>query len=137
MKLLRLLLLLWGIGFVQFAVAEERCDLNSGIELSNRTNAPWKMHLVLSPKEVPLNAPFSVILIICSGSKHQHFNLEVDAMMPAHKHGMNYIPKITKVDGNKYEVENLLFHMPGTWRFEITAFENERPHRFTHDIELQ
>jgi cytochrome c peroxidase len=41
--------------------------------------------------------------------------LKVDAHMPAHRHGMNYAPKVTALGPGRWRAEGLLFHMPGRW----------------------
>ena len=39
----------------------------------------------------------------------------VDATMPAHRHGMNYRPSIKAMGAGLWQVEGLMFHMPGAW----------------------
>ncbi|MFC3227549.1 hypothetical protein ACFOGJ_09925 [Marinibaculum pumilum] len=41
----------------------------------------------------------------------------VDARMPAHRHGMNYRPRLQAVSATAWRAEGLLLHMPGSWRF--------------------
>jgi cytochrome c peroxidase len=43
--------------------------------------------------------------------------LKVDAVMPEHRHGMNYAPTVTKVAPGRWLAEGLLLHMPGKWEF--------------------
>lgn len=47
--------------------------------------------------------------------------LAVDAVMPAHRHGMNYRPSISAVGPGRWRVDGLLWHMRGRWelRFEL------------------
>ena len=47
--------------------------------------------------------------------------LRVDADMPAHRHGMNYRPKLSLQPDGSFVAQGLLLHMPGRWRirFEI------------------
>lgn len=52
--------------------------------------------------------------------------VKVDADMPAHKHGMNYKPVITAIaptSSGMYQIDGLMFHMPGQWRltFDVAA----------------
>lgn len=102
--------------------------------MTGAPGAPWNVQILLDPQGVPLNQPFSAKVIVCSGSDHRPTRLEIDATMPAHKHGMNYTTKTTQIEEDLYQVDNLLFHMPGIWRLEVTAYENKTPHRYIHDV---
>ncbi|MCP5261891.1 MAG: hypothetical protein H6929_11055 [Rhodoferax sp.] len=43
----------------------------------------------------------------------------VDATMPAHRHGMNYRPSIKAMGAGLWQVEGLMFHMPGAWELRL------------------
>ena len=63
--------------------------------------------------------------------------LRVDATMPAHRHGMNFQPKIAATGPNTYRAEGMMFHMPGKWQL---GFEQRAPApsvRVTTDIEIE
>ncbi len=47
--------------------------------------------------------------------------IRVDALMPAHRHGMNYKPSIEATGPGHWRVRGLLWHMRGDWQlnFEI------------------
>ncbi len=47
--------------------------------------------------------------------------LKVDAHMPAHRHGMNYAPKVTALAPGRWRADGLMLHMPGQWElvFEL------------------
>lgn len=137
MRLAALLLFVAGFSAWNQALANEHCVPGTGIEMSGASDAPWTVQIQLNPDGVPLNRPFAADVTICSQSEQLPARITVDATMPAHKHGMNYEPRTAKVDAGHYEVENLLFHMPGVWRLEVTAYDNDRPHRFTHDVNVQ
>jgi hypothetical protein len=49
--------------------------------------------------------------------------VRVDAHMPEHRHGMNYVAKVVPAPGGSYRAEGLLFHMPGRWEliFDVRA----------------
>jgi len=132
-----LLLAIGSLGAVHPSYANETCEPDTGIRLSGPADAPWTVQIQVNPKTIPLNAPFDATVTICSRSEHLPTRLGVDATMPAHKHGMNYKVEAAPVADRTYVVKNLLFHMPGVWRLEVTAFEKNKPHRFTHDVELQ
>ncbi|MCR9139443.1 MAG: hypothetical protein NXI27_25810 [Alphaproteobacteria bacterium] len=136
-RFLLLLVLLGGGGYGFPALAEAKCDSKTGLPMSLPPDAPWSMQIRLEPSQVPLNAPFDARVTICSRSGDLPDRITVDATMPAHKHGMNYEPEISRADRHSFEVKNLLFHMPGVWRLVVTAFENNEPHRFIYEVTLQ
>jgi YtkA-like len=67
---------------------------------------------------------FSIVFEICSfNGKPLPVLVKIDADMPAHKHGMNYKPKVSKIAGG-YLAEGMMFHMPGTWRVVFELEDN-------------
>ena len=83
--------------------------------------------------EVPLSQPFSLRFTVCG--EVPVTGIQVDAMMPAHQHGMNYDPLVTDLGHGAFDVHGMLFHMPGIWevRFDITVGDLTFPyiHRIT------
>jgi hypothetical protein len=63
--------------------------------------------------------------------------LRVDATMPAHRHGMNFQPKITATGANTYRAEGMMFHMPGKWQLVFEQRTPAPPVRVTTDIEIE
>ncbi len=138
MKRLGALLLLGaGVSAGHPALATEECVAGTEMRMSGDQKAPWTIKFKLDTGTAPLNTPFGAKIVICNEADQFPDRIVVDATMPAHKHGMNYEPATAKVDSGHYAVENLLFHMPGVWRFEVTAYENDKPHRYTHDVSVQ
>lgn len=45
--------------------------------------------------------------------------LRVDAVMPAHRHGMNYRPSVKPLGQGLWQVDGLLLHMPGEWEWRL------------------
>lgn len=63
--------------------------------------------------------------------------LRIDAQMPAHRHGMNFQPKIASAGANLFRAEGMMFHMPGTWQL---VFERRAPAstaRLTTDVVIE
>ena len=118
------------------AYATERCAPAKGTKMHSGESSIWDMRIHFSPEQVPLNTPFQAIISICSQTETMPNKLAINAIMPAHKHGMNYKPTITRVDDRTYQINNLVFHMPGIWRLEVTAYTNATPHRFSHEMDL-
>jgi hypothetical protein len=90
------------------------------------------------PAPIPLNMPFALDIRICDARMAEVPRLTlVDAQMPAHRHGMNYTPKVTKQDWGVYRAEGLLLHMPGEWEFIFEFTGADRPERLTFRIDAQ
>ncbi len=67
---------------------------------------------------------FSLDVAVCSNEGQPRVStLRVDAQMPEHRHGMNYRASVRPQGPDRFVVEGLLFHMPGSWelRFDINA----------------
>ncbi|MEM7428860.1 MAG: hypothetical protein AAF441_22445 [Pseudomonadota bacterium] len=121
----------------QSASALAACVPDDGLKMAGPPEAPLELAIELKPGTIPVSSPFQADLVICPGHAGLPDNVTLDATMPAHKHGMNYEPAIRKITGDRYEVSGLLFHMPGLWRFEVTAYVNGKPHRFTRDVNVE
>lgn len=104
--------------------------------MKGEAGVPFQVAITV-PENVPLSAPFQVDVLFCGKDTGLPGKVTIDATMPAHKHGMNYEPSVSAIEGGKYEVKGLLFHMPGVWRIEVTAYEDGKPHRFFHEVNVQ
>ena len=62
--------------------------------------------------------------------------IEVDADMPTHGHGINTQPEIVRTPDGAYEVRGLLFHMGGLWEVYIDCVEDGIPDRATLSFTL-
>jgi hypothetical protein len=82
---------------------------------------------------------FSIDFEICSlNGKAVPVLVKIDADMPAHKHGMNYKPKVSKIESG-YIAEGMMFHMPGTWRvvFELEqSGSNSAPVKIFRELRI-
>ena len=63
--------------------------------------------------------------------------LTVDAVMPAHGHGMNYFPIVMRTGAGSYRAQGMVFHMPGRWEVRVDTYWSGSlsEHRLTLDIE--
>lgn len=77
------------------------------------------------PSPIPFNEPFQLIAMVHDGADHAVMftdaELEVAATMPAHGHGMNTVPTVTRDESGMYTVDGMLFHMRGWWQLDFTA----------------
>lgn len=72
----------------------------------------------LPGQPIKIGEQFQIDILVC-GKVFDTSEIEIDATMPAHKHGMNYLPDIAKLDTHRYRASGLFFHMPGQWRFTL------------------
>ena len=47
--------------------------------------------------------------------------VSIDAVMPAHGHGMNYAATVAPAGPGRWLASGLMLHMPGLWRFRVTV----------------
>jgi hypothetical protein len=77
----------------------------------------------VEPAPLRLGEFFAVLVSACERRAQPVSRLKVDATMPAHNHGMNYLPTITAEGSGTFTARGLLLHMPGRWElaFDITS----------------
>lgn len=63
------------------------------------------------------------LLKLASPSPPEALDLEVDAGMPEHRHGMNVVPSIERTGEMEWRVRGMLFHMPGDWTLTFDVLE--------------
>lgn len=90
--------------------------------------------LLSEPESIPVNAPFKLLLKFCYWFPEK---IDVSAHMPAHRHGTNYRPVVKRTSAGWFEVEGLLFHMPGEWEIVFDIYEGWQRERLTHRVTLQ
>lgn len=115
------------------------CAPQSAVELSSDEQAPFKAYADIQLKA--LSMPFNVDLYFCGNENTMVERIKIDAIMPAHQHGMNYTPQILELGDGKFQAASMFFHMPGIWQLQVSAYhvsaENDKPILFTHDIKAQ
>jgi cytochrome c peroxidase len=75
--------------------------------------------------EVAVSRHFTIEVGACAKSGPPPETLKVDAQMPEHRHGMNYRPEVKRVARGHWQVEGLMFHMPGKWQL-VFLLDGER-----------
>lgn len=89
------------------------------------------------PMRIEVGQPFSLLFNVCTKSNSPAELLAVDAVMPEHKHAMNYRTTIVAGPDGRYRVDGLVFHMPGRWELSIDVRAGEESERLTHDFILK
>ncbi|MCW0236545.1 MAG: hypothetical protein OJJ21_23310 [Ferrovibrio sp.] len=98
----------------------------------------FRLVVLPDPMPIPLNAPFALDIKLCDARMAELPRLSaVDAWMPAHRHGMNYMPKLAKLDWGHYRAEGLLLHMPGEWEFVFDFAGPDKPERLSFRFDAQ
>lgn len=99
--------------------------LRDGARMIESNDGTFHLTYRLSPTDVPpINEPFEIeVAAVAFGADGaDEAQLAVDAGMPEHGHGMNVEPTVTPLGGNRFRVENMVFHMSGRWElyFDVT-----------------
>ncbi len=79
---------------------------------------------------------FALDLALCAKSGALPQRIQVDAHMPAHRHGMNYRPSLIPVADGVYRAEGLMLHMPGRWEFLFDLSADGRTDRIAAPFDL-
>jgi len=85
--------------------------------------------LTLEPAVPVLHEFFSVttrLLDLRSGLPVEAADVDVDARMPDHGHGMATRPEHRELGSGRYETRGMKFHMPGVWVFSACARAQDR-----------
>lgn len=111
------------------------------------TGDSWQAMALASPDQVAgdltgyanvqgsrLSQPFDMEVTFCGDHAQDIIRLDVQAVMPAHQHGMNYDPIVAQIGEGQFEVTGMVFHMPGHWQIQVTAYTDPDPLFFTLDV---
>jgi hypothetical protein len=73
-----------------------------------------------APGALQVSEFFAVAVVACAKSNSTvPDQMRIDAVMPEHKHGMNYRPSVASLGDGRFRAEGLLLHMPGPWEFSF------------------
>ena len=107
------------------------CELPPGVRVeSGRVSISYRT----VPAVIEVGRPFVLELAVCAGKDGAlSRRIRLDARMPEHRHGMNYVVKVVPLADGRYRSEGWLFHMPGRWElvFDIGA------ERLTHSVRIE
>lgn len=126
------------LGSVFIAQAALACTHNAGWqEMTAESQNGGEASIRLPVDNVPLNQPFEIEVSVCpvDGAPIERFTL--GAIMPAHQHGMNYQPVISKSGDGDFVAAGLVFHMPGIWRITVSALVAGETHGYFLDLKIR
>ncbi|MGH6622717.1 MAG: hypothetical protein ACREBN_02040 [Burkholderiaceae bacterium] len=88
----------------------------------------------VDPAPLKLGEFFSVVVSTCGAEPVSR--LKVDATMPAHQHGMNYLPSVVAEGNGRFRADGLLLHMPGRWElaFDVASSQARETLRASFDL---
>ena len=97
----------------------------------------WSIKWRALAQEIPVGEPFAVEVVVEGDpDRLQDVLIHVDAEMPHHGHGMNFIPEISGEPGH-WVATGLLLHMPGRWEVSVDVLEDGRMERAQWTIEVE
>ena len=109
----------------------------SGSHRFDSNGGRYAVDLETTPPTIAMNQPFDVTLTVTpKNGAAKDLEVQVDARMPAHFHGMNRVAKVTHA-GTSWKAEGLLFHMPGHWELYIDITEGGVTERAQLDVDLK
>ena len=100
---------------------------------------PFSVTFTPAQQPIPINRIHTWILHIESlaGAPVDGATVTVDGGMPAHDHGLQTAPRVTRELGDgDYLLEGVKFHMPGTWQMNITVTTPDATATVTIELEL-
>jgi len=115
------------------------CGESLGSATRQIENAQVRVVYKSTPNPIPVGKHFSIDFAVCPlGQAAAPTELRVNASMPEHKHGMNYLPTVAARGPGLYRAEGLMFHMPGRWElvFELRG-GTPAPLRLTQSLQVE
>ncbi len=94
-------------------------------------------HGELSGNTFLVGESVELAVIVCDDNIPWSGILSVDATMPMHGHGTNYLPEVTEISSGLYTVEGLVLHMPGSWRLEFVLAMADKVSRIAVEIKAR
>lgn len=100
-----------------------------------------RFKVLLKPtSDLKVSEPATLVAIVC-GDIQQITDLKLDAVMPAHGHGTNYITSVSVVEQSdksaEYKLDGVVLHMPGTWQWQLTISDENGAETLKQDFVLE
>ncbi|MGC1442695.1 MAG: amidohydrolase family protein [Burkholderiaceae bacterium] len=96
--------------------------------------------LLQTSRPIEVSKAFDVTLSLCNRTGLDE--VQLDATMPRHGHGMNYQPQLVRISkaGDEpvvYQAHGLLLHMPGQWQWRVTLNGPQRSEMLAADFTIR
>lgn len=128
-----------GVLAAGLAGAATTCDEPAGFQARARIASGDLVVLYRTrPATIEIGEHFAVDAIVCvEASRRPVTGLRVDAVMPEHRHGMNYHARVTARGPGRYTAEGLLLHMAGRWQLLFEVERDGSTDRLAADLLLE
>lgn len=122
------------------ARAAEAADCGAALDARQRrvvANGAYRLAFAPLPAPWASGRHFALDIAVCpTAGQPMPQALQVDADMPAHRHGMNYKPTVQALGHGRFRAEGLMLHMPGRWRLSFDLAVDGRTQRLQHELDL-
>jgi len=126
--------LLGGLALISATSAPQAACPMAADAPNRAETGPIQMSWASAPSSIRVGEPFVMQLTLCPASAQL---VRVDATMPEHRHGMNYLPTFTALGDGVWEVKGMVWHMAGRWELRVDARLDDTLQRFTPSVTLQ
>jgi len=92
--------------------------------------------LSFKPEVIEVARHFALEVAVCAKTAAAVESIRIDAHMPEHRHGMNYVPGLKALGPGRWRAEGLMFHMPGKWEFVFEIRAAGKSERLAHEYRL-
>lgn len=99
--------------------------------------ALYRLAYRTQPEKIVIGRHFTMEVAVCAKDGGAIEGIQVDAFMPEHRHGMNYRPAAKALGGDRYQVDGLMFHMPGRWDLYFNVKSNGSSERLIQENALR
>jgi hypothetical protein len=121
--------------FAPWAASGQTCAALDGATRLESERFVVAMHTV--PDRIEVGKHFTLELTVCAKAGKSPESVQVDAHMPAHRHGMNYTARVVPSPGGAYRAQGLLFHMPGRWEIVVDLRRDGKGDRVVQPVTLE
>ncbi|MFK8033718.1 MAG: FixH family protein [Hyphomicrobiales bacterium] len=122
---------------ISFVGLAQACEFSADWSPMVHSSDGLKVALSKPDRGIKVSQRFDLEFAVCGVDDTKIDGIDVDAIMPAHKHGMNYRPIVTRLDEGRYKASGMLFHMPGEWQVIVDVLSEKSPQRHTLDLAVQ
>jgi hypothetical protein len=123
--------------FAPAGVDAAACGDALGTGVARADGERWTVAWRADPSPIPVGRHFALDIEVCPrAGTAMPAKLDVDATMPAHRHGMNYAPTVKATAPGRWRAEGLLFHMPGRWEI-VFALGTARSDRVAAEVDVR
>ncbi len=123
--------------------ADEYCgdpSLDTQTRTASTLSGDYTVELRNLPPSIPSNDLFSFEVLVAANLDipTEQLSIIVDAGMPQHAHGMTVRPRASfNASNGTFEVEGMMFHMPGAWDLTIDVVDGPYTERVTFHVEAR